>query len=80
MCKVDIKHTVDVNVDVTLNGLSINDVLQMIHEWCHDAVEDTSILRQKCETNNRLDNRDAWKEQCDYIDAILYRILLLLGD
>lgn len=80
MYGVDIKNDVKVDFDVTINNQPANDVLDNICDWCHDGLMYTSITRQECEDNPCLNNADTWKEQCEYLEGLLCRILNELGD
>ena len=77
---VDVKHNIKVDIDVTLNNQPVDDVLRKVCEWCHEGLEDTSIIRQDADNNPYLDNTKTWKVQCEYLEGILSRILDELGD
>jgi hypothetical protein len=74
------KVKTNVDVEVTLDGLPVDDVLKYICEVCHMGLMDASMTRQDCEENPNLNTAKTWKEECENIEGLLCRILNLLGD
>lgn len=74
------KVKTNVDVEVTLDGLPVDDVLKYICEICHQGLMDVSMTRYDCEENPYLNTAKTWKEECENIEGMLCRILNLLGD
>lgn len=70
----------NVDVEVTLNNIDIESVLRNVCDKCHEGLMDVSIHRMECGDNPSLNTAKKWREECEYLEGILCRILDYLGD
>lgn len=76
------KVKTEVHATVTLNDSPIDSVLQQVCEACHEGIEEISSSRQTIEEfgEERLNTIKFWRDNAEYLEGILCRILDILGD
>lgn len=76
------KVKAEVHTTVTLNDSPIDSVLQQVCEACHEGIEESSYSRQTIEEfgEERLNTIKFWRDNAEYLEGILCRILDILGD
>jgi hypothetical protein len=77
--KVDIEYT----AYCTLNGQNVDSILEDICDVCHEGIEETSYIRQMIEEGGDEDipnTVETWRDNAEYLESILCRILDMLGD
>lgn len=82
-------HTVKTKVDIeyraycTLNGQNVDCILEDICDACHEGIEEISYIRQMIDEGGDEDipnTVDTWRNNAEYLEGILCRILSYLGD
>ena len=79
--KTDIE--IDYNAVCTLNGQNVDCVLEDICLACHEGIEEISYIRQTIDESGDEDipnTVETWRDNAEYLEGILCRILELLGD
>ena len=74
---------IDYNVVCTLNGQSVDCILEDICDACHEGIEETSYIRQMIDEGGDEDipnTVETWRDNAENLEGILCRILELLGD
>ena len=77
--KVEIEH----NVFCTLNGQNVDSILEHICTACHEGIEEISYIRQTIDEGSDEDipnTVETWRDNAEYLEGILCRILTILGD
>ena len=82
-------HTIKTKVDIeytaycTLNGLNVDCILEDICDACHEGIEEISYIRQTIDEGGDEDipnTVETWRDNAEYLEGILCRILDMLGD
>lgn len=76
------KVKTEVHTTVTLNNSPIDSVLQQVCEACHEGIEESSFIRQTIDDfgEESLNTIKFWRDNVEYLEGILCRILDILGD
>lgn len=75
---VEVEH----HAYTTINGQDAGIVLDEICSFCHEGIEECSIIRQSIEENDGEvpNTKETWENTSEYLESILCHILNLLGD
>lgn len=77
------KVKTEVHTVVTLNNNPIDSILQQVCEACHEGIEEISYIRQTIDEGGDEDipnSIETWRDNAEYLEGILCRILNILGD
>lgn len=83
MAFVDTKVNIEYTTQSTINNVPADQVLHDITMACHEGIDEIFYVRDMIDNNgdeNIPNTVETWRNNAEYLESILYKILNLLGE